>query len=296
MRGWSHLERQKGGIGLRGPGETQLETDRRLIADRIKRLRDRVEKVRARREQGRAARRRAEAPTVSLVGYTNAGKSTLFNRLTGAELYTADQLFATLDPILRRLALPVGEPVIMADTVGFIRDLPPELIAAFNATLEESLEAEVLVHIMDAADVERREHAYQVNAVLADIGAADIPQLEVLNKIDALPGEVPRIERDADGSVRRVWVSAATGEGLEMLRQALAEFCHPDMLQGEVVLPPAAGRLRSRLFELGAVYSERYAEDGDCLLSVAVSRDDLERVCRQEGVDAAGVWSESRPN
>lgn len=293
VRGWSHLERQKGGIGLRGPGETQLETDRRLIAERIKRLRDRLAKVRARREQGRAARRRAEAPTVSLVGYTNAGKSTLFNALTGADLMAADQLFATLDPVLRKLELPVGEPVILADTVGFIRDLPRELVTAFNATLEETLEAEVLVHVMDASDAERREHADQVNAVLADIGAGGIPQIEVLNKIDDLASEPPRIERDADQRVRRVWLSAHTGEGIDLLRQALAEACHPDLVEGEVAVAPAFGRLRARLFELGAVRHERYDEAGDCLLQVAVSRSDFDRVCRQEGVEAAQLWHQT---
>lgn len=293
VRGWSHLERQKGGIGLRGPGETQLETDRRLIAVRIKRLRDHLNKVRARREQGRAARRRAEAPTVSLVGYTNAGKSTLFNHLTGANLLAADQLFATLDPILRQLELPVGEPVILADTVGFIRDLPKELVTAFNATLEETLEAEVLLHVIDAADPERREHADQVNAVLSDIGARKIRQIEVLNKIDALPHEAPRIERDGDNAVRRVWLSACSGEGLDLLKQAIAEVCHPDLLEGEVTVAPRLGRLRARLFELGAVRNERYDAAGDCLLRLAVSRSDLDRVCRQEGVDAAQLWNQA---
>lgn len=290
VRGWSHLERQKGGIGLRGPGETQLETDRRLIAERIKRLRDRLDKVRAHREQGRAARRRSEAPIVSLVGYTNAGKSTLFNSLTGAELMAADQLFATLDPVLRQLELPVGESAILADTVGFIRDLPEELVTAFKATLEETLEADVLVHVMDAADSERREHADQVNAVLDDIGAGDIPQIEVLNKIDVLPAESPRIERDSDQLVRRVWVSAHSGEGVELLRDAVAEICHADLLEGEVALSPALGRLRAQLFELGAVHSERYDESGECLLQVAVARSDLDRICRQEHVDVDQLW------
>ncbi|MDN5862269.1 MAG: GTPase HflX [Salinisphaera sp.] len=291
VRGWSHLERQKGGIGLRGPGETQLETDRRLIGERIQHLRARLQKVRARREQGRAARRRARAPTVALVGYTNAGKSTLFNRLTGSQTHAADQLFATLDPTLRRMALPVGEPVILADTVGFIRDLPPELVTAFNATLEETLEADLLLHVVDAADPERRAHAEQVNAVIADIGADDLPQIEVYNKIDTLAGEPARIERGEQGEVRRVWLSAVSGQGLAPLRAALAQRCHPDLLSGEVAVPVAAPRLRARLFELGAVRGERYAQDGDCLLRLQVSRGDLERICRQEGMDPARLWA-----
>lgn len=290
VRGWSHLERQKGGIGLRGPGETQLETDRRLIGGRIKRLRARLDKVRARRGQGRAARRRAQTPTVSLVGYTNVGKSTLFNSLTGSHTHTADQLFATLDPTLRRVSLPVGDPIILADTVGFIRDLPPELVAAFNATLEETLEAGLLLHVIDAADPERREHADQVNAILRGIGAGAIRQIEVYNKIDALTGEPARIERDQGGVIRRLWLSAGTGAGLELLRSALAEACHPDLLAGEISVPAAAPRLRARLFELGVVRAERYAEDGDCLMRVQVCRSDLERACQQEGMDPAGLW------
>ncbi|MEQ9132081.1 MAG: ribosome rescue GTPase HflX [Salinisphaeraceae bacterium] len=290
VRGWSHLERQKGGIGLRGPGETQLETDRRLIGDRITRLRGRLEKVRARREQGRAARRRAETPTISLVGYTNAGKSTLFNRLTGSDIYAADQLFATLDPTLRQLPMPVGDPLILADTVGFIRDLPPELVAAFNATLEETLEAELLLHVIDAADPERRDHAAEVNAVLADIGADRVRQIEVFNKIDAVPGESPRVERDGDGRVIRVWLSAMDGRGLELLREVLTEVCRPDVLAGVLSVPPAAGRLRARLFDLGAVQGEQYDNAGQCVLTVTVTRSDLDRLCRQEGMDAAGLW------
>src|SRR5699024_10373245 len=179
VRGWSHLDSQKGGIGLRGPGETQLETDRRLLAQRVKTLRRRLHKVRARRGQGRAARRRAQTPVVALVGYTNAGKSTLFNRLTGADIHTADQLFATLDPTLRRVQLPFGGPLLLADTVGFIRDLPHEPVAAFRATLEETRAADVLLHVSDAADPERRAHTRQVEAVLAEIGAAEVPRIEV---------------------------------------------------------------------------------------------------------------------
>lgn len=284
VRGWSHLERQKGGIGLRGPGETQLETDRRLLGERIKNLRARLEKVGQRREQGRAARRKAETPTVSVVGYTNAGKSTLFNQLTGAEIFAADQLFATLDPTLRRLELPVGDPVILADTVGFIRDLPHELIAAFNATLEETHQASLLLHVVDASNPERQEHVRQVNAVLEDIDAQDIPQILVMNKID-LTGQQPVVERDETGRVWRIWCSAVSGAGLDRLGRAIAEQCYPDMISGEIALPPQASRLRARLFELGAVHDEKFSAEGECLLNVVVSRQDLERVCKQEGRD-----------
>ncbi|MAA75489.1 MAG: GTPase HflX [Salinisphaeraceae bacterium] len=295
VRGWSHLERQKGGIGLRGPGETQLETDRRLLAERIKNLRGRLEKVGRRRAQGRAARRKAETPTVSVVGYTNAGKSTLFNRLTGADIYAADQLFATLDPTLRQLDLPVGDPVILADTVGFIRDLPHELIAAFNATLEETHQASLLLHVVDAANPERQDHVEQVNAVLEDIDARDIPQIIVMNKID-LTGQAAALERDEAGRVWRVCCSAITGQGLDLLMRAVAEQCYPDLIHGELALPPRAAKLRARLFDLGAVSEERFTADGESLLSVVVSRQDLERVCKQEGMDvdellAAGTRS-----
>ena len=290
VRGWSHLERQKGGIGLRGPGETQLETDRRLLGQRIKTLRRRLDKVRARREQGRAARRRAQTPVVSLVGYTNAGKSTLFNQLTGAHIHAADQLFATLDPTLRRMQVPVGEPLIIADTVGFIRDLPHDLIAAFRATLEESRKADVLLHVYDAADPERREHARQVEAVLAEIGADELPRIEVYNKIDRLGAQAPRVEYGADGLPTRVWLSAATGAGVEDLRAALAAFCHADLITGTLCLPPHAGWLRSRLYDLGAVEQENYANNGDCQLTIVVSQQDLTRITDSVGLHLDDLW------
>lgn len=284
VRGWSHLERQKGGIGLRGPGETQLETDRRLLAQRIKTLQRRLDKVRRRRGQGRAARQRAETPVVSLVGYTNAGKTTLFNRLTAADVHAADQLFATLDPTLRRMQVPVGEPLIMADTVGFIRDLPHELIAAFRATLEETRDADVLLHVSDASNPERREHDRQVDAVLHEIDAADVPRIDVRNKIDCLEQQQPTVEYDVEGMPSRVWVSAATGEGLDLLRDAVARFCRPDIVQGEVSLPPSAGRLRSQLYDLGAVKNEAYDTEGQCCLTVEVSEHDLARLAENTGL------------
>lgn len=294
VRGWSHLERQKGGIGLRGPGETQLETDRRLLNERIKMLRQRLEKVSARREQGRAARRRARTPIVSLVGYTNAGKSTLFNRMTGESIYAADQLFATLDPTLRRMDVPVGEPLIVADTVGFIRDLPHELVAAFKATLEETREADVLLHVIDAADPERRAHAREVNDVLDEIGASEVPQIEVFNKVDLVEGESAHVERDAHGVPQRVWLSAMTGEGVDTLRSVLADFCNPDMIAGVLRVPASAGRLRSELFELGVVDEESHDAEGASHLAVTASQADLERIVARAGLRFDDVLIERR--
>jgi len=223
VRGWTHLERQKGSIGLRGPGETQLETDRRLIGDRIKRIRRRLDKVHKQRDLSRRARKRASVKTVSLVGYTNAGKSTLFNRLSGSEAYAADKLFATLDTTLRRVRLKENETIVLADTVGFIRHLPHDLVAAFRSTLEETSSAHLLVHVIDASADNRHACIEQVNNVLKEIEADDIPQIEVYNKIDLLSSASARIDRDEGGQVHRVWLSAQTGEGIDLLKQALLE-------------------------------------------------------------------------
>jgi GTP-binding protein HflX len=222
VRGWTHLERQKGGIGLRGPGETQLESDRRLIGGRVKVLRDRLSDVARQRDTQRRARRRAAVRNVALVGYTNAGKSTLFSRLTGARAYAADQLFATLDTTLRRLPLPEAEPIVLSDTVGFIRDLPHDLVAAFRATLKEAVDADLLLHVVDASHANRTEQAAAVDAVLAEIGAENVPRILVMNKCDAT-GVAPGFERDEYGKIRAVRLSALTGEGVRGLRAALAE-------------------------------------------------------------------------
>ncbi len=239
VRGWTHLERQKGGIGLRGPGETQLETDRRLLRVRIRQIKQRLEKVRGQREQARRGRRRADIPSVSLVGYTNAGKSTLFNSLTEAEVYAANQLFATLDPTLRRIEIGDVGPVVLADTVGFIRHLPHKLVESFRATLEESSNADLLLHVIDAHEPERDQQIEQVLAVLGEIGANELPLLEVYNKVDLLEGIEPQIQRDADGRPQRVWVSAREGLGLDLLRQAIAELLGNDLFVGALCLPQA---------------------------------------------------------
>ncbi|MGK9067109.1 ribosome rescue GTPase HflX [Stutzerimonas chloritidismutans] len=285
VRGWTHLERQKGGIGLRGPGETQLETDRRLLRVRIRQIKQRLEKVRGQREQARRGRRRADVPLVSLVGYTNAGKSTLFNALTSSEVYAANQLFATLDPTLRRLELNDLGPVVLADTVGFIRHLPHKLVESFRATLEESSNADLLLHVIDAHEPERDQQIEQVLAVLTEIGANELPLLEVYNKVDLLEGIEPQIQRNADGVPQRVWVSAQQGLGLELLQQAIAELLGDDLFVGTLRLPQRLGRLRAKLFELGAVQSESHDEEGGSLLDVRLQRVELNRLVSQAGIE-----------
>jgi GTP-binding protein HflX len=261
VRGWTHLERQKGGIGLRGPGETQLETDRRLLATRVRTLTAKLAKLRQQRDTGRSARASIPVPGVALVGYTNAGKSTLFRALTGADAYVADQLFATLDPTVRKLTLPGGAGIVVADTVGFIRELPHELIAAFQSTLQEARSAQLLIHVVDAADARREEYTGQVNAVLNEIGAGALPQLLVYNKIDRLELK-PRIERDEAGEAVQVWISAARGEGLELLAQAVAERLNLQAQRAWLRIPPAAGALRARLLAGSAVREERTEDNG----------------------------------
>ena len=268
IRGWTHLERQKGGIGMRGPGETQLETDRRLLNERIKQINKRLDKVRKQREQGRKARQRARLPTVSLVGYTNAGKSTLFNQLTQAIVYAADQLFATLDPTLRRLQLPNKTQLILADTVGFIQNLPHDLVASFKSTLDETTQATILLHIVDCNDPERLLRIQQVNQILKEIGADEIRQILVYNKIDLLDNPQPRLEYDAHGNVTKVWLSASTDSGLDLLQQALSEILQKSLQTYHLKIPVTEGHIRAQLYDTVTILEESYTDEGDCLLSV----------------------------
>ena len=291
IRGWTHLERQKGGIGLRGPGETQLETDRRLLRARIKSITARLQKVRKQRDQGRRARTRAEIPTLSLVGYTNAGKSTLFNRMTESGVYAADQLFATLDPTLRRIELPDVGKAILVDTVGFIRHLPHKLVDAFRATLEETCAATLLLHVIDCHDENRLDNIDQVEKVLAEIGADEIPVLKVYNKLDLLAEREPRIDRNESGEPVRVWVSAHTGEGIDLLLDAIAELLGDELIHETLVIPHHAGKLRAMLFEQGAVVKEDVDEQGRHLLDVRIPKADLERMLGQLDIKLESLLS-----
>jgi GTP-binding protein HflX len=283
VRGWTHLERQKGGIGLRGPGETQLETDRRLIAKRIRTLQGRLEKLARQRETGRQVRKELPVPTVAIVGYTNAGKSTLFNALTGAATFVADQLFATLDPTVRRLQLPRAQTVALADTVGFVRDLPHELVAAFRSTLQEARDAALLLHVIDVSDPQHAERITQVNEVLAAIGAGELPQIEVYNKIDRadLPASVVR--RPA-GVAGKAWVSAARGTGLRELSELIEAVLFPDIARKRLRIEMSAAGVRSQLFTRKLVRSESVRDDGTWLMDVDLATSQLAELLRRPGV------------
>lgn len=276
IRGWTHLERQKGGIGLRGPGETQLETDRRLLRERIKSINKRLEKVRSSREQNRQARRKAALPTVSLVGYTNAGKSTLFNKLTGEDIYVADQLFATLDPTMRKLILPGSADAILADTVGFIRDLPHHLVEAFRATLEETQQADLLVHVIDISDPQWRDNVFAVEQVLDELGVANIAVIQVFNKIDLHEGWLPKVDEQAEFC--KVWISAAAESGLELLSEAIARQLHGKALIEELTLTATDAKVRAQLYDLGAVQQETIDEAGNWLLQIKITPEQKRRI------------------
>lgn len=292
VRGWTHLERQKGGIGLRGPGETQLEVDRRLIRDRIKKLNQRLEQVTTQRRSRRRARHKVPIPTVSMVGYTNAGKSSLFNHLTGAGVYAADQLFATLDPTMRRLQLPGNTPVILADTVGFISGLPHSLVEAFKSTLEEVAQADLLLHVVDASNPEKQQHIAQVDQVLSEIEAESVPQILVYNKTD-LTGQAARFERDSSGRVSKVWLSAQTGAGVDLLVEALAEHYRRLRRALTLQLPAVAGRLRALVYERFDVARDTRLDSGGWLLELALDSAQLDWLAHQEGFRPEYLISDS---
>lgn len=290
-RGWTHLDRQKGGIGLRGAGETQLELDQRIIGQRIKAINKGLAKVRGQRQQGRKSRVRAEISTLSLVGYTNAGKSSLFNALTSANAYAADKLFATLDSTLRRIELPNYGAAIIADTVGFISHLPHQLVEAFRATLEETASANLLLHVVDAANVAHPEFMEEVNKVLAEIAANTVPQLQVFNKIDLIPDCEPHLQRDANGKPWRVWTSAKTGAGLDLLLAAIAELLAGILTTTTLVIDPQKTRLRSQLYAKGFVEDEAIDDEGFYHLQVRMPLQDLERMVTREGIALAAEHS-----
>jgi len=270
VRGWTHLERQKGGIGMRGPGETQLETDRRLLAIRVKSLKKKLSKVTQQREQGRNSRKQSGTKMIAFVGYTNAGKSTLFNRLTESDVYIADQLFATLDPTVRKLPGIKGTEVVVSDTVGFVRDLPHDLVAAFQATLQEAIEADLLVHVIDSNNPEQDEHIKEVNSVLKQIKADKIPVIDVYNKID-LSQIATKVNRDEEGMVNQCWLSAETGAGVEMLLTAIEERFNRTHVLKDILLPAHLGKLRAIFYQWDAVRKDSYNDDNSWSLSVELA-------------------------
>jgi len=290
VRGWTHLERQKGGIGLRGPGETQLETDKRLISKRIKYLGKRLEKVHKQHDLGRKSRRKKDLPMISLAGYTNAGKSTLFNRLTNSHVYADDKLFATLDSTIRRVILPAAGEAVVADTVGFIQNLPHELVAAFKSTLEETRQANVLLHVVDASDNDNGDKIEQVEDIIEQIGAQEIPSIIVMNKVDEMSGFHPRVDKDYAGNIYRVWLSAHTGEGIDFLYQALSERLSGMMTCAGIQLDVQSAYIRSEIHKVGFIQKEKMNEFGQWLLEINVTRHYLKRLLDKQGVSL--LWEQ----
>lgn len=291
VRGWTHLERQKGGIGLRGPGETQLETDKRLIAVRIKSITKRLDKVHKQRDLGRKSRTKNELPMIALAGYTNAGKSTLFNTLTNAQVFANDQLFATLDSTIRRITLPASGAAVIADTVGFIQNLPHDLVDAFKSTLEETKRANVLLHIVDAADEYNIEKIAQVEDIIFQIGAGNIPSILVMNKIDCLDDFVPRADRDENGRIYRVWLSAQTAQGINFLHQALAEQLSGMMTHAKIRLDVNSAHIRSNIHNIGHIRHEKVDDFGAWVLEIFVTKHYLSKLLSFKGVTL--LWEQS---
>ena len=290
VRGWTHLERQKGGIGLRGPGETQLETDKRLISKRIKYLGKRLEKVHKQHDLGRKSRRKKDLPMISLAGYTNAGKSTLFNQLTNSHVYADDKLFATLDSTIRRVILPAAGEAVVADTVGFIQDLPHELVAAFKSTLEETRQANVLLHVVDASDNDNGDKIEQVEDIIEQIGAQEVPSIIVMNKIDEMSDFHPRVDKDYAGNIYRVWLSAHTGEGIDLLYQALSEHLSGMMTYAGIQLDVQSAYIKSEIHKVGFIKKEKMNEFGQWLLEINVTRHYLKRLLGKQGVSL--LWEQ----
>jgi len=290
VRGWTHLERQKGGIGLRGPGETQLETDKRLISLRIKNINKRLSKVHKQHDLGRKSRVKNQLPMISLAGYTNAGKSTLFNLLTQSQVYADDKLFATLDSTIRRVMLPASGEAVIADTVGFIKDLPHELIEAFKSTLEETRQANVLLHVVDASDPNNRDKIEQVEEIIEQIDAQEIPRIIVMNKIDGIDDFKPRIDKDHEGKIYRVWLSAHTGDGIELLYEALSERLSGMMTCASIKLDVQSAYIRSEIHKVGFIQKEIMNEFGQWLLEINVTSHYLERLLDKQGVSL--LWKQ----
>lgn len=284
VRGWTHLERQKGGIGLRGPGETQLETDKRLISIRIKNIVKRLDKVHTQRSLGRKSRLKNELPMVALAGYTNAGKSTLFNCLTKAQVFTNNQLFATLDATIRRVVLPASGEAVIVDTVGFIQNLPHDLVAAFKSTLEETRQADVLLHVIDTADEYNFEKIKQVQEIIANIKADKVPNILVMNKIDCLDDFKPRADKNKNGKIYRVWISAKTGKGIDFLYQALAEQLSGMMVRAKIKIDVNSAHIRSKIYDIGYIHHEKVDDFGQWILEIKVTRHYLFKLLNLKGV------------